>query len=326
MADVAYVGLDHDGVLSSCASVVDGAWDEAFSTHVVIEISGVNPPGAVVFETAQRRFRTREEGALGAFVSAPPDDAAVHRVRCLQALIDRPSLAGGRPLKVALGLPVQRFFKDLGNGTPNTDYQRHWLSEQEIAVIREPVPAPVNVVARNVASRGIAAYFDWTRDDAGQLRQERSAQVTTVLDVGARDTAILTFTGDRLETERSTLLPRGYLSVLEHLDEALQRQCGVASVRARVLLSILMEGRFHRQGEPHDAMPLLSEGGRSIVDALRAGLEQVDAVAGSTVVVGPAAAVISAGLQANGFDVQVPERPAFANARGMAKFLRGGGA
>lgn len=324
--DAAYVGIDHDGALLSCVSVVDGVVEESFSTHVAIEVSGANPPNIAVFETGQRRFRTRDEDGLREFAATPAEDAAVHRVRTLQALVDRPALATGRPLKVALGLPVRKFFKDLEKGIPDTEYQRHWLSEQEIAVVREPVPAAVNVVTRNVASRGIAAYFDWTRDDLGQARSDRSRMVTAVLDVGSRDTSLLTFNGDQLKTEQSTVLSIGYLPLLEGLNARLQRDFGVPSVRTRALLSILMEGRFHVRGEPHDAMPLLADSARQLAGDLLEVMTGLSVNAEDVVVVGPAANVIATSLLERSFDVQVPESPAFANARGMTKFLRGAAA
>ena len=325
MTDAAYVGLDHDGALVCCASVVDGVWDESFSLHVAVEINGSTPVSAPVFETAQRRFRTREYDGVKSLARSGGEDVAAERVQALQGLIDHPALATGRPVKVALGLPVQRFFKDLQSGTPDIEFQRRWLAEQEIAVIREPVPSPVNVVSRNVASRGIAAYFDWTRDQAGQLRTDRSAQEITIVDVGAIDTTVLVFTGDQLKTEQSVRIPLGYLGVLEGADDIVSDCFDVPPVRLRVLLAILMEGRLHHQGVRHDAMPLLRMAAEELTDAVREQLALTRA-SGVTVVVGPAAGVLAAGLSEAGCQVEVAPNPMFANARGMTKFLRGAAA
>lgn len=322
----AFVGLDQDGALLFCASMVEGAWEESVSTHAVVEIEGVNPPGALVFETARRRFRMREEDTLKRLAASVIDDPVAYRVRTMQALLDRQSAFGNQPLKMALGLPVDRFFLDLAAGTPDVEFQRQWLAEQEIAVTREPVPATVNVVVRNVASRGIAAYFDWTRDEEGQPGRHHAAGVVTVLDVGVRDTAVLTFDKqDRLQTDQSRVLPCGYLTLLEALDQALQREHGVSSVRSRVLLSILLAGQYHLQRQPHDASALLRAGSEALAGHLLSVMKTMDVHAHDVVVAGPAALPIAAALRVGQVRAHAPDRPAFANARGMAKFVRAAG-
>lgn len=326
MTKLAYVGVDQDGGLLSCAALVDGVWQESFATHAAIEVSGGVPANTIVFETDQRRFRIREEDVLPSFSSMVVDDPAVHRVRVLQALLDSPLLAEGRPLKVALGIPAQRFFQDLGAGLPDAQFQEEWLLAQEVAVMREPAPSAVNVVSRTVASRGIAAYFDWTRDDVGQVREERQHAVTTVLDVGARDTAVLTFEGDTIRTDQSGFIPLGYLSVLAYAEVVFQHQYAVPYVRTRALFSILFQGQYRHRGETLDAIPMLVEGAEDLVVQLLAALQRFGVEEDALVVVGPAADVVVAGLHNHGRAARRPDSPAFANARGMAKFLRGGGA
>lgn len=322
--DGANVGIDIDGKVWCCATLAEGVWSLGLGVHAVEEVREAGPsPGSVVYETASRRFRVLEVGAVQHLASGPDDDAAAHRIRNLVALLGRQELFDGRPVQVASALPFDRVFTELIEGRLDEDRLRQWMTQLEVQVVREPVQGEANVIRRDVALRGIAAHYDWTRDDAGCQREDRMAPATMLLDVGIRETTVVTSDARHdLVPAQCAVLPVGYLPLLLRLDQALQECHEVPPVRAASLMAMMGEGCYRARGETWDAAPLLREVACRLAEQLGQGLTPLGIPAVGVVVTGVAAIPLAAALRDLGVSTQVPDQPAYANARGMAKYLR----
>lgn len=322
MSLVAYVGIDHDGPLLNYACFADGAWEYRCLAQVVEEIHEANPVGIQIYETGARRFRVHGIDAVAHLSDRAEDDVAVRRVRNLTSLLDHPGLGDGRPVQVASSLAFDRVF--LPDGGFDENFLRSQIDELEAAVVREPSPVAINVVRRDVALRGLAAYFDWSRDEAGKPRPGEPLQApVTILDVGIHATTVVTCGAENNVIQgKSGVVGGGYLPLLKALEEQMRSLHGVPSIRLSTLLKCMDHGHYRMRGDTWKLEPLLKDAAGELAGNLLASAKLKSRSAGAVVVTGAAARPLADAMARAGVEVQVPEHPGFANSRGMAKYLR----
>lgn len=233
---------------------------------------------------------------------------------------------GGQPVSIATGLPVAYYY--LGG------VQNHALIAAKIANLARPVQCeegPCAQIVRNVVTtEAIAAYFDAIMDMDGTptaAYDETQAGAVGVIDVGGKttDCAVILPGGGHVDTNRSGSSDVGVLQLSDAVEAKLRAQFGFDNVPPRMVESAIATGfiRIYGRQEPvakiiEDARQALAESIMSIVRSKIGNGKDLEWV----LFVGGGSIVMRHYLMGHFPNARMPERPEYANARGMLKVAK----
>jgi plasmid segregation protein ParM len=233
---------------------------------------------------------------------------------------------GGRDVDAVSGLPVSAFYRNSGTKRLSA------ISEKQNNLLLPVQPGgdalPVDIVFHQVIPEALAAWYDHViveKNGEARLDQERVSVPIAVVDIGGRTTDTVVVRDQGILHESSGSFQFGLLDVQQALAEALQERFDLEFVTDRLLTHAVQHQVVRLFGRDHDVTAELGAAKQELVEHLYAEtrrqlgraieLDQVLFVGGGTVAL--------ANHIVDWFPNQlIVEQPAFANARGMLKYLQ----
>jgi len=224
------------------------------------------------------------------------------------------------------GLPVSGFYAADGTQRRDAiDAKRRSLL-QTVRCLSGALPA--EIAFHQVIPEALAAWYDYVIDDSHgepRLDAERAARPVAIVDIGGRTTDYVVVMDRGIVHRTSGSLRAGLLDVKQQVGNALQTRFALETLDDRVVHQALERGVVRLSGTDHDIRELVDAAKRELVETLHAEtrrrlgagveLDRILFVGGG--------AVVLAELIGQWFPNQVlAPLPAFANARGMLKYLR----
>ena len=250
--------------------------------------------------------------------------SALNRVVVQHAL----QVAGlsGRVLHAVSGLPVSAFYQ--ADGTRRSDF----IARKTKSLLTAARPAdgqpPAEIAFHDVIPEALAAWYDDVITETAEgirLETERMQVPVAVIDIGGRTTDYVVVADETILHRSSGSLRCGLLDVKQQMTHKLRARFDLDGVSERTVEDAMHCGRLRLFGGSHDVTDLLNVALREVVERIYvesrrqlgrgAELERV-------LFVGGGAVVLDAHIR-HWFPNQViAGLPAFANARGMLKYLK----
>jgi len=253
--------------------------------------------------------------------------------RCIvQHALQQASL-GGRSVHVVSGLPVSAFYFSDGQQRSGAIAQKR--DTLKIAV--EPRSSggmydrgrpPVSVAFHEVIPEALAAWYDQVidvKDGEASLNTARVETPVAVVDIGGRTTDYVVVENQGILHRSSGSLSKGMLDVHSQVSRAIQKQFNLESVSEQRVAHAGNRQTVRLHGHEHDISDIVKEAKLELVTQLHAetrrqlGLgEELDTI----IFVGGGSAALASDIADWFPNQQIAEQPAFANARGMLKYLQ----
>lgn len=286
--------------------------------HNISAIGGAQDAIAPAYETEGSTFTV---GDLSDSESARFEDypfSGMNRVIVHHAL--RLAGLGGKRVRLATGLPLATFYQ---NGVPNTAViQRKDASIRQAVMAADKSPV-AEIVHHETYPEGLSAWVDYAVKEDGNLRTGIEDETCCVIDIGGKTTDIaVVLPGQRIDHSRSGSADIGVLDVIAAMSADLQNEHKVAFSLAAID-NALRTKTIKIWGQQKDAGPVIERAVKSVLDRL---LREINRKLGAGVdidkilLVGGGANVFGKAVS-NHPNIEIPDNPEFANARGFAKYL-----
>ncbi len=320
------VGLD-DGYAFTKVALPDGRLI-AIPSRARVGIAGVT----WINDNRQRIFEYETDSAVysvGAVDGAPTHfegypTSGLNRV-IVQHALQEAGLAG-RSIHAIAGLPVSGFYKSNGEQRRDAIEKKRNSLKQAVHPKNERLPAAIAFV--DVIPEALAAWYDYvivTKQDQAMLDEQRLSVPIAIVDIGGRTTDYVVVKDQGVIHASSGSLQGGMLDVKQHVANGIQQRFDLENVGEQFVSHAVECGVVRLHGKDHDVAALVDRAKRELVERLYAEtrrqlglgveLDRVLFVGGGSV------ALVE--HIANWFPNQtIAEHPAFANARGMLKYLQ----
>jgi len=320
------VGLD-DGYAFTKVALPDGRLI-AIPSRARVGKSGVT----WIHGGRQRVFEYETEGAVysvGAVDGTPTHfegypTSGLNRV-IVQHALQEVGLAG-RSIHAVSGLPVSAFYKKNGEQRRNTIEKKRLSLKQAVQPKSERLP--VAIAFHEVIPEALAAWYDYvivTKENEVILDEERLSVPIAIVDIGGRTTDYVVVKDQGVIHASSGSLQSGMLDVKQHVANGVQERFDLENVGEQLVSHAVERGFVRLHGKDYDVAELVDIAKRELVERLYAEtrrqlglgveLDRVLFVGGGTV------ALVE--HITDWFPNQaIAEHPAFANARGMLKYLQ----
>ena len=232
----------------------------------------------------------------------------------------------GRVLHAVSGLPVSTFYH--AEGAKRNDFITQKRANLKTAARPADESLPAEIAFHEVIPEALAAWYDdvvTETPDGVKLETERMQAPVAVIDIGGRTTDFVVVADQAVIHRSSGSLRCGLLDVKQQIGERLRARFDLESLPERAVDDAVRQRRIRLYGKAHDISDLLTLVLREVVEKIYvetrrqlgkgAELERV-------LIVGGGAVVLDEHLR-HWFPNQViAAMPAFANARGMLKYLQ----
>jgi plasmid segregation protein ParM len=320
------VGLD-DGYAFTKVALPDGRLI-AIPSRARVGKSGVT----WIHDGRQRIFEYETEGAVYSVgtVDGAPTHFEGYPISGLNRVIVQHALqeAGlaGRSIHMISGLPVSAFYKKNGEQRRYAIEKKRLSLKQAVQPKMERLPAAIAFV--DVIPEALAAWYDYvivTKKDEAILDEARLSVPIAIVDIGGRTTDYVVVREQGVIHASSGSLQGGMLDVKQHVANGIQERFDLENVGEQLVSFAVERGVVRLHGKDHNVADLVATAKQELVERLYAEtrrqlglgveLDRVLFVGGGTV------ALID--YIADWFPNQaIAEHPAFANARGMLKYLQ----
>ncbi len=320
------VGLD-DGYAFTKVALPDGRLI-AIPSRARVGKSGVT----WIDNGRQRIFEYETEGAMyavGAVDGAPTHfegypTSGLNRVIVQHALQE--AGLSGRSIHAVSGLPVSAFYKKNGEQRRDTIERKRLSLKQAVQPKSERLPAAI--AFHEVIPEALAAWYDYvivTQANDVILDEAGLSVPIAIVDIGGRTTDYVVVKDQGVVHASSGSLQGGMLDVKQQVANGIQERFDLENVGEQLVSSAVERGVVRLHGKDHDVAALVDAAKRELVERLYAEsrrqlglgveLDRIVFVGGGTV------ALVE--HIADWFPNQaIAEHPAFANARGMLKYLQ----
>lgn len=232
----------------------------------------------------------------------------------------------GRTIHAVSGLPMSAFYSPHGSKRPTT-------IEAKRASLLKPVGCvdgrrPAEVAFHGVIPEALAAWYDYVIDDGDgepRLVEARASRPVAIIDIGGRTTDYAVIEGHALQHAVSGSVERGLLDIKTAITAVIQQRFDLEHLDERQADRVLQTGRLRLFGKDQDLSTEVSEAKVALLKALHDDTRgkigrgaELDAVH----FVGGGAVVLADAIQTWFPHGSIAAHAAFANARGMLKFLR----
>ena len=232
----------------------------------------------------------------------------------------------GQSVHAVTGLPVGSFY--LKDGSRRTE-----IVERKRKSLMQPVKPidgrlPAAVAFHEVIPEALAAWYDHviTESDGGvQLEPERLTAPVAVVDIGGRTTDFVVVADQSVRHDASGSLRGGLLDVKRQVGEGIRARFELDEVSERAMDEAVRTGTVRLFGKPHDVADLLRVARHELIERLHAETERQlgqGAELERVLFVGGGAVVLADDIRDWFPNQAIAPHPAFANARGMLKYLR----
>jgi len=232
----------------------------------------------------------------------------------------------GRTVHAVSGLPVSAFYRNSGEQRHETITRKRDSLKQAVRPLSDGLP--VGIAFHGVIPEALAAWYDYViveKDDGVTLDAERVSVPVAIVDIGGRTTDYVVVKDQGIMHASSGSLQCGMLNVKYSVTNGIQERFDLETLSEQLVSQAVEKKVVRLQGKDHDVAVLVEAAKREVVERIHAEtrrqlglgveLDRVLFVGGGTVAL--------AENIANWFPHQeIAEYPAFANARGMLKYLR----
>jgi plasmid segregation protein ParM len=243
----------------------------------------------------------------------------------VQHALQQAGLAG-RAVHAVSGLPVSAFYRKSGEHRQETIAKKRDSLRQAVHPQSDDLPA--GIAFHGVIPEALAAWYDYVIVDQGDgvtLDADRVSVPVAIVDIGGRTTDYVVVKDQGILHASSGSLQCGMLNVKQSVTDGIQERFDLETLSEQLVSQCLENNVVRLQGKDHDVAALVETAKREVVEQLHAEtrrqlglgveLDRILFVGGGTVAL--------AEDIANWFPHQaIAENPAFANARGMLKYLR----
>jgi len=332
-SSVMQVGLD-DGYAHTKVALPDGRL-------VVIPSRGRSGASGVTWlnDARQQIFEYDTQGAVFSVGSVDGEStqfagyshSALNRVIVQHAL--QQAGLGGHSLHVVSGLPVSAFYRDDGQRRQQAigDKCASWQVRVD-PVGSQGVDAssalPASVAFHAVIPEALAAWYDHVivqDDDGVTLDADRLSAPIAMVDIGGRTTDYVVVQDQGVVHGSSGSLNKGLLDVTAEVATGLQARFDLDALGEQRLTQAVTSHTLRLHGVDHDVTDLVVGARRALVEQLFMATRRhlgLGAELDRVVFVGGGSAALATDI-AHWFPHQViAEHAAFANARGMLKYLQ----
>jgi plasmid segregation protein ParM len=261
--------------------------------------------------------------------------SAMNRV-LVQHALQQAGLAG-RSVDMVTGLPIAAFYRRDGQ-------QRCQAIQKKRDSLRVPVeavrgqyagqtasgsnPRKASIAYHEVIPEALAAWYDHVivmGDDGVTLEENRVNAPIAIVDIGGRTTDFVVVQDQGIVHRSSGSLGRGMLDVYAKVREAIEQQFDLGELGEQTISRAVETLKLRLHGKDHDVSTLVSAATRELVEQLYSETRRklgLGAELDEVVFVGGGSEALRDDI-ANWFPNQlIAEHAAFANARGMLKYLQ----
>jgi plasmid segregation protein ParM len=243
----------------------------------------------------------------------------------VQHALQQAGLAG-KSVHAVSGLPVSSFYRKSGEHRQETIARKRDSLKQAVRPLSGALPA--GIAFHEVIPEALAAWYDYViveLEDGVTLDADRVSVPVAIVDIGGRTTDYVVVKDQGILHASSGSLQCGMLNVKQSVADGIQERFDLESLSEQLVSQAVEHKTVRLQGKAHDVAALVEAAMREVVErihdetrrqlGLGIELDRVLFVGGGTV-------ALSKHIT-NWFPHQaIAEHPAFANARGMLKYLR----
>jgi plasmid segregation protein ParM len=243
----------------------------------------------------------------------------------VQHALQQAGLAG-KSVHAVSGLPVSTFYRKSGEHRQETIARKRDSLKQTVRPLSNALPA--SIAFHEVIPEALAAWYDYViveLEDGVTLDADRVSVPLAIVDIGGRTTDYVVVKDQGILHASSGSLQCGMLNVKQSVADGIQERFDLETLSEQLVSQAVEHKIVRLQGKEHDVAALVEAAMREVVErihdetrrqlGLGIELDRVLFVGGGTV-------ALSKHI-ANWFPHQtIAEHPAFANARGMLKYLR----
>ena len=243
----------------------------------------------------------------------------------VQHALQQAGLAG-QSVHAVSGLPISTFYRKSGEHRQETIARKRDSLKQAVRPLSDALP--VGIAFHEVIPEALAAWYDYVivdLEDGVTLDADRVSVPVAIVDIGGRTTDYVVVKDQGILHASSGSLQCGMLNVKQCVTDGIQERFDLESLSEQIVSHAIENKAVRLQGKNHDVAALVEAAKREVVEqihdetrrqlGLGIELDRVLFVGGGTVAL--------ADHIANWCPHQaIAEHPAFANARGMLKYLR----
>ncbi|MEE4378232.1 MAG: ParM/StbA family protein [Candidatus Competibacteraceae bacterium] len=243
----------------------------------------------------------------------------------VQHALQQAGLAG-KSVHAVSGLPVSTFYRKSGEHRQETIARKRDSLKQTVRPLSGALPA--GIAFHEVIPEALAAWYDYViveLEDGVTLDADRVSVPLAIVDIGGRTTDYVVVKDQGILHASSGSLQCGMLNVKQSVADGIQERFDLETLSEQLVSQAVEHKIVRLQGKEHDVAALVEAAMREVVErihdetrrqlGLGIELDRVLFVGGGTV-------ALSKHIS-NWFPHQaIAEHPAFANARGMLKYLR----
>ena len=285
-----------------------------------------------IHEAEQRIFEYETEGAMysvGAVDGAPTHFegypwSGLNRAIAQHAL--QAAGLAGRTVHAVSGLPVSAFYRKSGERRQDTIAKKQDNLKQGVRPLSDALPA--GIAFHEVIPEALAAWYDHViveKEGKALLDDVRVAVPIAIVDIGGRTTDYVVVRDQGILHTSSGSLQCGMLDVKQSVENGIQERFDLETLGEQIVAYAVEHGVVRLHGKEYGVGSLVDAAKQEVVERLHAEtrrqlglgveLDRVLFVGGGSVAL--------AEQFADWFPHQtIAEHPAFANARGMLKYLR----
>lgn len=320
------VGLD-DGYACTKLALPDGR------LLVIPSRARVGEAGVTWMHQAEQRiFEYETEGAVysvGAVDGAPThfdgySCSGLNRA-IVQHALQQAGLAG-RSVHAVSGLPVSAFYRHSGDHRQDVIAKKRDSLKQAVRPRSSVLPA--GIAFHEVIPEALAAWYDYVIVEEGDgvtLDADRLSVPVAIVDIGGRTTDYVVVKDQGVLHASSGSLQCGMLNVKHQVASGIQTRFDLENLSEQLVAHAVEHKIVRLQGKDHDVAELVEAAQREVVERLFAETRRqlgLGVELDRVLFVGGGSVALAAHI-ANWFPHQaIAEHPAFANARGMLKYLR----
>lgn len=257
------------------------------------------------------------------YAISPINRVLVHHVMQMAGL-------AGRSVVLCTGVPFQNYFRS-GSSEINDELVRAKVGNLSVPVTPLSGENPADVTRQHVTAQGLAAYIDYMTDDSGAFRSNvRRDSPYAVVDIGGRTTDVVTVLrgGESLDHASSGTGTIGVSNVYDLIESQLMKQFDTQRLKLRTIDRVARQKQIRWRGKDHDVSAVVDHAVEEVAQQVIRELKRRIGDAGEMDAVlltgGGALLMRDALLRAYPHCVLMDD-PAYANARGMLKFITFGG-
>jgi plasmid segregation protein ParM len=232
----------------------------------------------------------------------------------------------GQSVHAVSGLPVSSFYRKDGG-------QRSELIERKRASLKQPVNPgdgrpPAAIAFHEVIPEALAAWYDHIIAETKggvQLEADRIGVPVAVIDIGGRTTDFVVVADQAVRHDSSGSLRCGLLDLKRQVAAAVRARFDLDELSERAAEDAARTGTVRLFGKTHEVADVVRDARREIVERLHAETQRQlgrGAELEQILFVGGGAVALADDIRHWFPNQTIAPHPAFANARGMLKYLR----